>query len=241
MELRPHLLVVDDNQEIRTLLSRFMEKNGFRVTAVRDGREARYAWTYGAFHLVVLDLMLPGENGLEIARWLRDQQDVPIVIVSAMGDDADRIAGLELGADDYIVKPFNPRELLARICAVLRRASERQKNVTGGNRTEQPLRFAGWILERSQRRLLNPDGIGVPITRGEYDLLLAFLEHPNRLVTRDMLHPLSRRDETTLVDRAVDVAVSRLRRKLNHPGEQGQIIKTVRSGGYILAAIVDRI
>ena len=130
METRPHLLVVDDDREIRDLLTRFLEKSGFRITAVRDSREARRAWTRGAFHLVVLDLMLPGENGLDLARWLRDQEDVPIVVLSAMGEETDRIIGLELGADDYIAKPFNPRELSpgsAPCCAARTTAADRQQ------------------------------------------------------------------------------------------------------------------
>jgi two-component system OmpR family response regulator len=157
MDIRPHLLVIDDDHEIRDLLTRFMEKNGFRITAVRDAREARRAWTRGAFQLVVLDLMLPGESGLDVARWLRDQEDVPIVMLSAMGEDTDRIIGLELGADDYIAKPFNPRELMARIRAVMRRATDTQDGPAAGERIARPLRFAGWTLEPARRRLLNPE------------------------------------------------------------------------------------
>jgi two-component system OmpR family response regulator len=240
MEIRPHLLVIDDDHEIRDLLTRFMEKNGFRITAVRDAREARRAWTRGAFQLVVLDLMLPGESGLDLARWLRDQEDVPIVILSAMGEDTDRIIGLELGADDYIAKPFNPRELLARIRAIMRRASDAQGAVTNGDRTARPLRFAGWTLEPARRRLLNPDGVEVPLTGGEYDLLFALLERANRVLTRDMLLDLLRGRQAGPFDRAIDVAVSRLRRKLDDQGGGAQLIKTVRGGGYVLAATVDR-
>jgi two-component system OmpR family response regulator len=181
MDIRPHLLVIDDDHEIRDLLTRFMEKNGFRITAVRDAREARRAWTRGAFQLVVLDLMLPGESGLDLARWLRDQEDVPIVMLSAMGEDTDRIIGLELGADDYIAKPFNPRELMARIRAVMRRATDTQENTSSGERIARPLRFAGWTLEPARRRLLNPESVEVPLTGGEYDLLFALLERANRV------------------------------------------------------------
>ena len=240
MDIRPHLLVIDDDHEIRDLLTRFMEKNGFRITAVRDAREARRAWTRGAFQLVVLDLMLPGESGLDLARWLRDQEDVPIVMLSAMGEDTDRIIGLELGADDYIAKPFNPRELMARIRAVMRRATDTQENTSSGERIARPLRFAGWTLEPARRRLLNPEGVEVPLTGGEYDLLFALLERANRVLTRDMLLDLLRGRQAGPFDRAIDVAVSRLRRKLDDQGGGAQLIKTVRGGGYVLAATVER-
>jgi two-component system OmpR family response regulator len=240
MDIRPHLLVIDDDHEIRDLLTRFMEKNGFRITAVRDAREARRAWTRGAFQLVVLDLMLPGESGLDLARWLRDQEDVPIVMLSAMSEDTDRIIGLELGADDYIAKPFNPRELMARIRAVMRRATDTQDSATSGERIARPLRFAGWTLEPARRRLLNPEGVEVPLTGGEYDLLFALLERANRVLTRDMLLDLLRGRQAGPFDRAIDVAVSRLRRKLDDQGGGAQLIKTVRGGGYVLAATVER-
>ncbi len=238
MEIAPHILVVDDDREIRDLLSRFLEKQGFRVTAARDAREARRAWPQGRYHLVVLDLMLPGESGLDFARWLRAQGDVPIVMLTAMGEETDRIVGLELGADDYVAKPFNPRELLARMRAVLRRASGE------GNAQKDPpakaVRFAGWMLEPARRRLLNPDGAEVPLTGGEYELLTVLVERPNRVLTRDMLMDLLRGRQAGPFDRAIDVAVSRLRRKLEDDGRNPSLIKTVRGGGYVLAASVER-
>ncbi|WP_137125177.1 response regulator [Roseomonas sp. HF4] len=237
MEPAPHILVVDDDREIRDLLSRFLEKQGMRVTAARDAREARKVWPLGRYHLVVLDLMMPGEPGLDFARWLRGQSDVPIVILTAMGEETDRIVGLELGADDYVAKPFNPRELLARIRAVLRRAS-------GEGAAKEPpakvIRFAGWTLEPGRRRLLNPDGAEVPLTGGEYELLLVLVERPNRVLTRDMLMDLLRGRQAGPFDRAIDVAVSRLRRKLEDDGRNPTLIKTVRGGGYVLAATVER-
>ncbi len=233
----PHLLVVDDDREIRDLLARFLERQSFRVTAVRDAREARRAWPNGHFNLVVLDLMLPGEGGLDFARWLRGISSVPIVMLTAMGDEADRIIGLELGADDYLAKPFAPRELLARIRAVLRRAGEAQSR---SEAMPKALVFGGWRLEPPRRRLLNPDGVEVPLTGGEYDLLLALTERPNRVLTRDMLLDLLRGRQAGPFDRAIDVAISRLRRKLEDDGRQAQIIKTVRGGGYVLAAEVER-
>ncbi len=205
---------------------------------MRDSREARRAWTNGHFQLVVLDLMLPGEPGLDFARWLRSQSDVPIVMLTAMGEETDRIIGLELGADDYVPKPFNPRELLARIRAVLRRAGESP----AGPRHEsgsRPMRFAGWTLEPARRRLLNPDGVEVALTGGEYDLLVALVERANRVLTRDMLLDLLRGRQAGPFDRAIDVAISRLRRKLEDDGRNAQLIKTVRGGGYVLAATVE--
>lgn len=239
MEPTPHILVVDDDREIRDLLSRFLERHQIRVTAVRDAREARRAWPAGHYQLVVLDLMLPGESGLDFARWLRSQSEVPIVMLTAMGEETDRIIGLELGADDYVPKPFNPRELLARIRAVLRRSGD-----GGGIRTEpgaRSLRFAGWTLEPARRRLLNAEGAETALTGGEYDLLLALVERANRVLTRDMLLDLLRGRQAGPFDRAIDVAISRLRRKLEDDGRNAQLIKTVRGGGYVLAATVERL
>jgi len=228
---------VDDDREIRDLLARFLERQGFRVTAARDAREARRTWPHGHFQLVVLDLMLPGESGLDFARWLRTQSGVPIIMLTAMAEPTDRIIGLELGADDYLAKPFNPRELLARIRAVLRRAGEVQ---TRAETMPRALTFGGFRLEPPRRRLLNPEGVEVPLTGGEYDLLFALAERPNRVLTRDMLLDLLRGRQAGPFDRAIDVAVSRLRRKLEDDGRRAQLIKTVRGGGYVLAAEVER-
>ncbi len=234
----PHILVIDDDREIRDLLARFLERNRFRVTAVRDGREARRAWPLGNYQLVVLDLMLPGEGGLDVARWLRTQSEIPIVMLTAMGEETDRIIGLELGADDYLPKPFNPRELLARIRAVLRRTGESEdKSQEGAIRT---YKFSGWLLETARRRLLDPAGVEVAITGGEYELLVALLDRPNRVLTRDMLLDLLRGRQAGPFDRAIDVAVSRLRRKLEDDGRNSQLIKTVRGGGYVLSTPVER-
>jgi two-component system, OmpR family, response regulator len=238
MDTRIHLLVVDDDHEIRFLLTSFLERSGYRVTAAPNAREAKKAWKRGIFRLVVLDIVMVGESGLDLARWLRDQEDVPIVMLSAMGDDIDRIVGLELGADDYITKPFNPRELLARIRAVIRRSSGSRENRTVDQRFTRSLHFAGWTLDLSCRRLLDPEGVEVLLTSGDYDLLYALLERPHRVVTRDMLLDLLRGHTAGPYDRAIDVAVSRLRRKLDDRKPGGQIIKTVRGGGYVLATTV---
>jgi two-component system, OmpR family, response regulator len=235
--VNPHILVIDDDREIRELLARYLERQHFRVTAVRDAREARRIWPTMSFQMVVLDLMLPGEGGLELARWLRAESDVPLLMLTALSEENDRIIGLELGADDYLTKPFNPRELLARMRAVLRRASEAGESRESGSKT---LHFAGWTLESARRRLLNPDGAEVPLTGGEYDLLVALLDRANKVLTRDMLLDLLRGRQAGPFDRAIDVAISRLRRKLEDDGRHAQLIKTVRGGGYVLAAEVTR-
>jgi len=237
METKPHILVIDDDRDIRELLGKFLEKQGLRVTLARDARDARKLWPLARYNLVVLDLMMPGESGLDLARWLRGQSAIPIVMLTAMGEETDRIVGLELGADDYMAKPFNPRELLARIRAVLRRAqgAEAQETVP-----DQVLRFAGWVLEPTRRRLLNPDGAEVSLTGGEYELLTTLLDRPNRVLTRDMLMDIIHNRQPGPFDRAIDVAISRLRRKLEDDGRNPSVIKTVRGGGYVLAATVER-
>lgn len=243
----PHILVVDDDRETRELLTLFLERNEMRVTAARDGQELRRLWPSGPYQLVVLDLMLPGEGGLSLARWLRETSDVPLVMLTAMGEEADRIAGLELGADDYVPKPFNPRELLARVRAVLRRTAERQApaadsatSAPSRSDASRVWRFDGWRLEPTRRRLLNPDGVEVPLTGGEYDLLAALVERANQVMTRDSLLELLRGRQAGPFDRAIDVAISRLRRKLDDDGRRAQLIKTVRGGGYVLAVEVER-
>ncbi len=237
MEATPHILLIDDDRETRDLLVQFLERHGLRVTGARDGREARRAWPAGAYHLVILDLMLPGEGGLDLARWLRGMSDVPIVMLTAMGEETDRIIGLELGADDYVPKPFNPRELLARIRAVLRRTEARGPRASAAQR---PFRFAGWTLEPARRRLLNPAGAEVALTGGEFDMLAALAGRANQVLTRDMLMDLLRGRQAGPFDRAIDVAVSRLRRKLGSGEADTGLIKTVRGGGYVLAAEVEQ-
>ena len=237
MEGSPHILLIDDDREIRELLARFLDKHGMRVTAARDARDARRAWPMGHYQMVILDLMLPGESGLDLARWLRTLSDVPILMLTAMSDETDRIIGLELGADDYLPKPFNPRELLARIRAVLRRTGERERPAEAA----RLYRFSGWTLEPARRRLVDPQGAEVPLTGGEYDLLAALVERANQVLTRDMLLDLLRGRQAGPFDRAIDVAISRLRRKLEREGhDDPQLIKTVRGGGYVFACEVER-
>jgi len=236
-EAASHILVVDDDREIRELLARFLEMHGFRVTTARDGRELRRLWPGARFALVVLDLMLPGEDGLALLRFIRGEGRTPVVMLTALGEETDRIVGLELGADDYLAKPFNPRELLARIRAVLRRAD------TASERNEAPaatFRFAGWTLETARRRLISPAGVEVPLTGGEYELLATLADRAGRVLTREMLMELLHGRAAGPFDRAIDVAVSRLRRKLDDDARNPALIKTVRGGGYVLAAEVER-
>jgi len=238
MNTSPHILVVDDDHEIRDLLARFLTKHGLRVTAARDGAEMMKVLESPGIDLVVLDLMMPGEDGLSLTRRLRAQGGtVPIVMLTAMGEDTDRIVGLEVGADDYLPKPFNPRELLARIKAVLRRM---QGEPNGGG-TPVPsapgsghrLSFDNWVLDIATRDLTDPEGVVMTLSAGEFDLLRAFVEHPRRVLSRDQLLDLARGRQAIPFDRSIDIQVSRLRRKLNDDPKEPQLIKTVRGGGYL--------
>ncbi|MDH3637011.1 MAG: response regulator, partial [Gammaproteobacteria bacterium] len=188
--------------------------------------------------LIVLDLMLPGEDGLEICRRLRSRSRVPIIMLTARGEETDRIVGLELGADDYLPKPFNPRELLARIKGVLRRTRALPPDVEDPE--SRPWRFADWVLDPQGRNLVSPEQVVVPLSSAEYALLRVFLAHPNRVLSRDQLVDLSRGRDAVPFDRSIDMLVSRLRKRLRDPVETAQIIKTVRGQGYIFAAKVDR-
>jgi len=238
METNPHILIVDDDRELRDLLSRFLTANGFRVTVARDAREMSKALEDAAIDLVVLDVMMPGKDGFTACRELRATNDVPLIMLTAVSDPTDRIVGLELGADDYLPKPFNSRELLARMRALLRRTATTPRRVAGG--TTQTLQFAGWTLDVGRRCLLSPEGTMVTLSTGEFDLLLAFLEHPQRTLTRDQLLDLARGRSPVPFDRSIDVQVSRLRRKIEADPRSPQIIATVRGDGYMLAANVVR-
>jgi two-component system OmpR family response regulator len=241
MDGTPHLLVVDDDREIRDLLTRFLRQHGFRVTAAADGRRMHEALADGRFDLVVLDLMLPGEDGLSLCRRLRAESDLPVIMLTAMGEETDRIVGLELGADDYVAKPFNPRELLARIRAVLRRPRGASGPGTGtaGEEAGAVLAFDGWRLDVARRELRRADGTLVTLTAGEFDLLLALAERPGRVLSRDQLLDLTRGREAQPFDRSVDVQLSRLRRKIEDDPKEPRLIKTVRGGGYVFAARMD--
>jgi two-component system OmpR family response regulator len=235
MNHAPHILIVDDDAEIRQLLGDYLRKNGLRASAVGDGAAMRALLAREPVDLIVLDLMLPGEDGLTLCRTLRAQSTVPVIMLTAKGDETDRIVGLEMGADDYLPKPFNPRELLARIKTVLRRTS------TAETARGEPkrLRFAGWVLDLTARHLLDPQGVIVPLSSSEYRLLRIFLAHPQRVLSRDQLLDLTQGREAGPFDRSIDVQVSRLRQRLCELAREPIIIKTVRNEGYVLASAVE--
>jgi two-component system OmpR family response regulator len=232
MDRPDHILIVDDDAEIRTLLGRYFEKNGLRSTAVADGRAMWQALDRGAFDLVVLDLMLPGDDGLTLCRNLRAHSDIPVIMLTARGEETDRIVGLEMGADDYLPKPFSARELLARIKVILRRARSLPPNLRPEEETE--IRFGEWVLDTRQRHLVSASGVVTPIGGAEYRLLRIFLDHPNRVLSRDQLMEMTQGKEADALDRSIDVQVSRLRRRLGDGSRDAAMIKTVRGEGYVL-------
>ncbi|MFG0834042.1 response regulator [Aeromonas bivalvium] len=235
----PHILVVDDHSEIRDLLKRFLEQHGMRVSCARDGREMKKLLEEREFDLLVLDLMLPGEDGLTLCRELRVKSNLPIIMLTAMGEETDRIIGLEMGADDYLAKPFNPRELLARIKAVMRRTQADQQPVA--ETLSRDLRFDRWLLDINRRELIDEDGVGLSLSTAEFDLLKVFLERPQRVLSRDQLLDLARGREAVAFDRAIDTLVSRLRRKLERDPKNPELIKTIWGGGYLFAADVTQV
>ncbi len=239
MDRPDHILIVDDDAEIRSLLTRYLEKNGLRVTAVGDGRAMWQALDRATVDLLVLDLMLPGDDGLTLCRTLRARSDLPVIMLTARGDETDRIVGLEMGADDYLPKPFSARELLARIKVILRRTRALPPNLKP--QEEHLLRFAGWTLDTARRRLVAPDGEAAPIGGVEYKLLRVFLDHPNRVLDRDQLLDLTQGREAEPLDRSIDVQISRLRRRLRDDPQSPQLLKTVRGEGYVFTATVDQV
>ncbi len=236
MDRPDHILIVDDDAEIRTLLGRYLEKNGLRTTAVADGRAMWQALDRAAFDLVVLDLMLPGDDGLTLCRTLRTRSDIPVIMLTARGEETDRIVGLEMGADDYLPKPFSARELLARIKVILRRTRSLPPNLRP--QEERDIRFGSWTLDTVHRQLVSPEGVVSPIGGAEYRLLRIFLEHPNRVLTRDQLMEMTQGREADALDRSIDVQVSRLRRRLGDGSRDAAMIKTVRGEGYVLSVPV---
>jgi len=236
MDQAEHLLIVDDDTEILDLLGRYLTRNGYRVSTARDGGAMEAVLAGARIDLIILDIMLPGRDGLDITRDLRTRSNVPIIMVTARGDETDRIVGLEMGADDYLPKPFNPRELLARVKTVLRRAKGLPQ--TPGARGKK-LRFEGWTLDLVGRELISPDGVHVSLTAGAFDLLTAFAEHPQRLLTRDQLLDMTRGRGAGPYDRSIDVHISRIRAAIEHDPSRPQRIKTVRAAGYVFIAEVD--
>lgn len=232
MQDASHILIVDDHREIRDLVSRALAKEGFRVSAAADGRAMRKVLADSRIDLILLDLMLPGEDGLSLCRALRAESNIPIIMLTAKGDEVDRVIGLEMGADDYLAKPFGSRELIARIKAVLRRSREAVA-VARSDRRPKRYRFERWELDTGARELLRDDGVTVPLSTGEYDLLLAFVERPQRVLSRDQLLDLARGRAANALDRSIDTQVSRLRKKLERDASDAKIIKTVWGGGYM--------
>ena len=236
MTKQDHILIVDDDAEIRTLLRDYLHKQGYRVRTAANGREMRAAMSPARPDLVILDLMLPGEDGLSLCRDLRAGSDLPVIMLTARGDEADRIVGLEMGADDYLPKPFSPRELLARVKSVLRRARALPDNLKPDEATA--FRFAGWTLNIATRDLTSPTGVVVALSGTEFRLLRVLLDHPNRVLTRDQLVNFMMSRDASPFDRAIDVQVSRLRHRLEDDAREPLLIKTVRSQGYVFAADV---
>jgi len=237
MPVTPHILIVDDHRELRDLVSRVLAKEGFRVSTAADGRAMRQVLADSRIDLILLDLMLPGEDGLSLCRTLRAESSIPIIMLTAKGDEVDRVIGLEMGADDYLPKPFGSRELIARIKAVLRRSSDDASAAKPASRPKQ-YRFDRWRLDTGARELIRDDGATLSLSTGEYDLLIAFVERPQRVLSRDQLLDLARGRAASALDRSIDTQVSRLRRKLErNPGEP-KIIKTVWGGGYIFTPAV---
>ncbi|MBF0370526.1 MAG: response regulator [Magnetococcales bacterium] len=234
-----HILIVDDDPEICRLVGNYLEKNGFRVSSSGDGLGLKKILDKSHVDLIVLDLMLPGEDGLTLCRNLRSRSNIPVVMLSARGEEMDRIIGLEMGADDYLPKPFHPRELLARVKSVLRRARSLPNDALEQNEI-LTFRFAGWTLDGPSRQLYTPDGETVPLSGSEFNLLRIFLNHPNRVLSRDQLLDLSHGREIEPFDRTIDMQVSRLRRRLGDDPKNPILIKTVRSAGYVFCARVEK-
>jgi two-component system OmpR family response regulator len=233
----PHLLLVEDDREISTLLERFLKDNELDVTVAPDGRAMDRVLAGSRIDLIVLDLMLPGEDGLSLCRRLRATSSIPIIMLTAKGEDIDRIIGLEMGADDYLSKPFNPRELLARVKAVLRRGT---LTTDAQNAGPNALIFAGWRLDLARRQLSSPDGARVAVTGAEFDLLQVFCERPGRVLSRDQLIEYKQGRAAGPFERSIDVLVSRLRQKIEADPRDPELIKTIRSGGYLFTPQVER-
>lgn len=230
------LLIVDDDVEILSLLKKFFLQHAYEVDLATHGEAMWAAIEHNRPDIIILDLMLPGEGGLSLCQKVRAQTTIPIVMLTAMGELSDRIVGLELGADDYLTKPFDPRELLARLRAVQRRAGEPKS--LGREQTRPVITFAGWHLDVTCRELRSPQGVMIPLSGGEFDLLLVFLEHPQRILTREQLIDLTRGQGYDAYDRSIDVQVSRLRRKVEPDSKRPDLIRTVRNGGYLFTAKV---
>jgi two-component system OmpR family response regulator len=237
MDTPDHILIVDDDAEIRSLLGTYLSRNGLKATAVADGKAMWRALEAARVDLLVLDLMLPGDDGLTLCRTLRARNiELPVIMLTARGDETDRIVGLEMGADDYLPKPFSARELLARIKVILKRVRSLPPNLKPDEHAE--LQFGDWRLDTQQRHLRSPQGVVTPLSGAEFRLLRIFLAHPNRVLNRDQLVDLTQGREADPLDRSIDVQVSRLRQRLGDDPKDPKLIKTVRGEGYVLAVAV---
>ena len=231
------ILIVDDDREIRTLLADYLQTNGYRCFMAAEGQAMWRILDESEIDLVVLDLNLPGDDGLTLCRNLRAKSSIPVIMLTARGEPLDRILGLEMGADDYLPKPFEPRELLARVRSVLRRSH----NLTSPHANDKVnfLRFAGWSLDLTARHLINPEEMIIVLSGAEFRMLRIFLEHPNRVLNRDQLLNMTQGRDADPFDRSIDIQISRIRQKLGEDARSPQIIKTVRNGGYVLAVSVE--
>ena len=229
-------LLVDDDADIQALMQGYLRQFGIEVTAARDGTAMREALKQATFDILLLDLMLPDDNGLTLRHWLRRHSAMPVIVLTAQGDLASRVLSLEVGADDHLQKPFEPRELVARIRALLRRAQLHDEE--RAEAPPAPLHFHGWTLDRLQRQLTSPDRVVVSLSNVEFRLLSSLLEHRGRVLTRDRLLDLVHAPGTEVTDRSIDLVVSRLRQKLRDPPRRPQLIRTVRGEGYAFAAQV---
>ncbi|OSQ37986.1 response regulator [Thalassospira mesophila] len=232
----PHILVVDDDQEIQKLLKKFLMQHGYRMTTVSDGTEMRKALRDWKIDLLILDIMLPGEDGFALCRDVRRTSKIPIIMLTAVGEDTDRILGLELGADDYLTKPFNPRELLARIRAIFRRAETGTSEIV--ENSSEKVRFGNWVLNLGSRELRDDDDVVVHLSTGEFSLLRALVKHNKRPLSRDQLVDIVRGQSSIPFDRSIDIQISRLRRKIEKDAKNPKLIKTVRGIGYQFCADV---
>jgi two-component system OmpR family response regulator len=228
----PHILIVEDDRDIGLLIAKYLKSNEMRVSLAENARAMDRILADTRISLIVLDRMLPGEDGLSICRRLRAGSDIPIIILTAQSDEIERILGLEMGADDYLGKPFNPRELLARIRAVLRRRDDALSVATGPRRS---YKFAGWSLDGPMRRLYDPQGTRVELTGAEFEMLLVFCERPGRTLSRDQIIDLTQGREASPSERSVDILVSRLRRKLERDPKDPELLQTIRSSGYLFS------
>ena len=238
MQKPTRALIVDDDREICALLCTYLADFGIAARGVHDGAAMRRAMTEQVPDVIILDLMLPGEDGLTLCRQLRASGNIPVIMLTARGEPADRVVGLELGADDYVVKPFDPRELVARVHTVLRRA--RGDAVAGDAGAGERISFEGWTLDVSTRQLTTPRQMVVPLSNAEFRLLWTFIERPRRVLNRDQLMDAARGQARTAYDRSIDLLVSRLRQKLDDDPRDPKLLKTIRGEGYLFDARITR-